>query len=362
MPLQLNYYYGREAEQYSFFRIPKALFTDEHYKPLSMEAKVLYGLMLDRMALSAKSGWLDGSNRVYIFFTLEDAIETMGYSHTKVVRLFKELDEIGLIERKKQGLGKPAIIYVKNFSSARMPPHPEKSVPTPPDEGNPPETRGLQLTPDAGAAETGSHNAGISDTFPSPGVPDFPNMEKQTSQNWKPAVPESGSLGFQNAASIKTEYNKTEIIDTESINPPSSPAPLARDQPSRPLMDSMDRMDSYRERIRENIEYDLLCEQHPFDVEIIDGYVELMLEVCCSTRQTIRVCGQNVATGLVKKRFLSLTREHIAYVLECMGSNTAPVANIKAYTLTALYNAPVTMPQYYASLVSHDLAQEWSGG
>lgn len=76
MPLQLDYYYGNEAEQYSFYRIPKVLFTDSRFKGLSVEAKVLYGLLLDRMALSVRNNWLDQDGRVYIIYTIADVMET----------------------------------------------------------------------------------------------------------------------------------------------------------------------------------------------------------------------------------------------------------------------------------------------
>ena len=115
-------------------------------------------------------------------------------------------------------------------------------------------------------------------------------------------------------------------------------------------------MDSYREQIKENIDYDFLIQSRPYDAEIIDGYIELMSEVCCSTKRTIRICGDIVPTGLVKSRFLKLTREHITYVLESLSNNTTLIGNIKAYTLASLYNAPVTIAQYYTSLASHDLA------
>ena len=116
--LQFRYYYKNQAEQFNFYKIPKVLFTDPRFKGLSAEAKILYGLMLDRMSLSMKNGWMDSQNRIYIYFTLEDALELMGCGQGKAVRLFAELDSvkgIGLIERKKQGQGKPAKIYVKNF-------------------------------------------------------------------------------------------------------------------------------------------------------------------------------------------------------------------------------------------------------
>ena len=104
-PAMLDYFYGDEAEQYTFYRIPKVLFTDPAYRRISSDAKILYGLMLDRMGLSVRNGWLDDCQRVFIYFTLEDALEYLCCGHTKAVSLFGELDKNGLIERKKQGQG-----------------------------------------------------------------------------------------------------------------------------------------------------------------------------------------------------------------------------------------------------------------
>ena len=107
--LNLDYYYGTEADQYSFYRIPKTLLTDPRYKSVSIEAKILYGLLLDRMGLSVKNGWMDSDKRVYIYFTQEDAMNLMSCGKDKATKLFRELDKdgIGLIERKKQGRGRP---------------------------------------------------------------------------------------------------------------------------------------------------------------------------------------------------------------------------------------------------------------
>ncbi len=115
MGLNLDYYYGSEADLFTFYRIPKVLFTDEHFKGLPVEAKVLYSLLLDRMSLSIRNGWMDEERRVYIYFTLTDAMEQMCCGRNKSVRMFSDLEQIGLIERRKQGQGKPTIIYVKNF-------------------------------------------------------------------------------------------------------------------------------------------------------------------------------------------------------------------------------------------------------
>ena len=118
MSIQFEYFYGSQAEQFSFYRIPKVLFKDKTFSKISTDAKVLYGLMLDRMNLSVKNRWFDDENRVYIIYTVSDIMDELGCAEQKAIKLLSELDikkGIGLIERKRQGLGKPNIIYVKNF-------------------------------------------------------------------------------------------------------------------------------------------------------------------------------------------------------------------------------------------------------
>ena len=116
--VEFDYFHGYESEQFAFYRIPKVLFTDDYFKDLSSDAKVLYGLMLDRLSLSIKNNWIDEEDRVYIIFTLEQVMQYMNCGKDKGVKILAELDTgkgIGLIERVKRGLGKPAIIYVKSF-------------------------------------------------------------------------------------------------------------------------------------------------------------------------------------------------------------------------------------------------------
>ncbi len=117
---RFDYYYGTEAEQFSFYRVPKTLIKDNRFKNLSSDAKILYGLMLDRMSLSMKHGWLDIENKVYIYYTMENIMDDLNCAKATAVKILSELDckkGIGLIEKKRQGLGKPDIIYVKNFST-----------------------------------------------------------------------------------------------------------------------------------------------------------------------------------------------------------------------------------------------------
>lgn len=333
--LNLDYYYGTEAEQYSFYRVPKTLLTDPRYKGVSIEAKVLYGLLLDRMSLSVRNGWMDKDRRVYIYFTQEDAMVLMSCGKDKATRLFRELDQggIGLIERKKQGQGRPTRIYVKNFTLPPEPGQSQQSDQTPPE--GPQTAESQQSRPlDSAAVKTA-----------------------QKTQS-APLGMSSQNGGF--SAPNKTDKNKTDSNHTESSIPPPDPSRASPPAGAHRRM-RMDEMDEYRERIRENIGYDLLLLERPYDAEEIDGYVELMAETCASRREYIRVNGEDVPIELVRKRFLKLDGEHIRYVMDSLRQNTTQVVNIRAYTLAALYNAPVTISQYYTAQVSHDMAQGFGG-
>lgn len=114
--LELEYYYGQEAEQFTFYRLPKALITDSCFKDISNSAKLLYGLMLDRMSLSVRSGWFDDENRVYIKYSVKSIMEDMNCSKMTAVGLLKELQGIGLLDVVQRN-GLANIIYVKNFVS-----------------------------------------------------------------------------------------------------------------------------------------------------------------------------------------------------------------------------------------------------
>ena len=115
-----DYFHGQSGEMFSYFRVPKILFRDIKFKDLSTDAKTLYGILLDRMGLSVKNGWLDEQGRVYIIFPVQEVMDALGCADNKATKLFRELEKFGLIERKRRGLGKPNLIYVKNFADPRF--------------------------------------------------------------------------------------------------------------------------------------------------------------------------------------------------------------------------------------------------
>lgn len=324
MPLELDYYYGNEAEQYSFYRIPKLLFTDARFKGVSVEAKVLYGLLLDRMALSVKNSWLDGEGRVYIIFTIADVMEMLGCAEQKANKLLNELDcakGVGLIERVRRGLGKPNVIYVKNFMDRSCPEQHER-----------PQQKELQKSQIKNCENNKSGNVKIT------------NQELRKSQT------------------NNTYLNKTDFSDTDPSIHQQKIVDIVDNVSKKQETGGLDMMESYRELVKDNISYDILVNDSPYDKERLDGFVELMAEICCSNARSIRINQNDMPVEVVKSRFLKLNSEHIRYVTDCLDRNTTSIGNIRAYTLSALFNAPVTMSQYYSSLVSHDMAHGMGAG
>ena len=187
-----------------------------------------------------------------------------------------------------------------------------------------------------------------------------PPAATQTSEMAKSRLLHSRSADCGISDPNNTDKKETEWSDTESIYPPLPPQPQNGGWCRRRLM--MDEIEQCRELVKENIDYEHLLEEHPYDQELIDGYVELIVETCCSRREYIRVNQEDMPRDLVKSRLLKLDKEHIAYVMDCLSKNTTLVGNIKAYTLSALYNAPITISQHYTSLVSHDMAQDAAAG
>ncbi len=305
-----NYFYGDEAEEFIYFKIPRLLITDQKFKHVSTDAKLLYGMLLDRMGLSVKNNWCDDSGRVYIYYTLDEICEDMCCGRDKAMKLLAELDKgkgIGLIERVRQGQGRPTKIYVKRFTTRATPP---KSAPPPPDIFLP------------GSEVEKNHPQ---------------TSEKSTSRGRK--KPRQG-VDF-------SDPNHTEGTQTDFNQPyPSIP-------PQRPPAADMgtDRYEQ-REEVKENIGFDNLQRAHPYDD--VESLLELMVDVLCSTAPTMRIGGEALPTEVVKQRFRTLDSTHIEYIMEAMSQTTTKINNIRAYLLTALYNAPVTMGPYYSAAVRHD--------
>ena len=324
--IKFDYFRGMEAEQYTFYRIPKVLFTAECFRSLSCEAKVLYGLLLDRMGLSIKNRWFDEEDRVYIIFTVEELAELLNCGTQKVVRLLKELDVksgIGLIEKKRLGLGKPNVIYVKNFMIQELTRAEKQDL----------EAETLENT--LNGENHNSRNVKI--TIQESAKSQFKNSENHHSRIVKSDIPE-----YPKSQSNNTEYSDIEHNENQSIDLSEG--------------DVMERKKYYRNMVQEQIYYKSLIQNPRYQKNEVDELVELTVEVLMlPDDRMIWIAGDEKPAILVKDRFQMLNDAHFEYVLDSMKRNTGKVQNVKNYLLTSLYNAPLTMEHYYRLAVNHDL-------
>ena len=322
-----HYFQGMECDMYSFYRIPKLLFTSEYFKNLSCEAKVLYGLMLDRMSLSIKNRWFDEEDRAYIFFSVEEIMEMLNCGRNKAVNCLKELDQekgIGLIEKRRIGLGKTNVIYVKNFSLTEYPDEPaifdsEKTLENVAERKENTETEIEEYAKKEPEKPVNTQK-----------------FEKQT----------SGSLKNKLQEVSKTNCNNTEFSENESYQ-------YLSEQEKGKGKDRIQERNEYRQLIHDNIEYEILCQS--YGTGRVEELVELMLDAICSTKTYQQINGEAVPTQVVKSRLLKVGYEHIQYVFFSLDRSTSKVKNIRQYMLTVLYNAPATINQFYDAEVRHDM-------
>lgn len=328
MSLTFEYFYGNEAEQFSFYRIPKILFKDRMFKDVSTDAKVLYGLMLDRMGLSIKNKWFDEENRVYIVYTIADIMEDLNCADQKAGRLLSELDSIkgiGLIERKRQGLGKPNIIYVKNFRIVSQ----------------------IQNSENHDSGEVKITNQ---EKLKSP----FKNSDNQnsrevisTSQEMRKSLPNYNKIS-DNKENY-TDYNDTILsyhIEEESITPS---APAETPDKIRWIRERK----TYEQLIKDNIDYDIIVNE--YGAAWLDEIVALMVDVVCSKEPYIRINKQDYPQEVVKSRFLKIDSSHIEYIHFSLKENTSNVRNIRAFLITTIYRAFETTDNWFSAKVNYDM-------
>lgn len=334
--INFDYYYGIEAEQFSFYRVPRLLIKDERFKGLSSDAKLLYGLMLDRMSLSMKNGWLDDENRAYIIYTVDAIMEDLGCSKPTCTKIMRELDSengIGLIEKKRRGLGKPDIIYVKNFSS--VPDEKEENEPSNPDVST--EVKRFNFKKQKNLT-SGSKESELQEVKES-----YLKRERKLTSESKEIVPQEVNDFFPNYNN--TNHNNFNYNDMNYTNPINQ---SGNESKTEKRIDLMDDVNAYIELIKENIEYEHHMKYDDWQNRALyEELFEVICEVVCVKRTTIRIAGEDYHYELAKSKFLKLNSGHLEYVIGCMHDTNTKISNIKAYMVTALYNAPSTINHYY---------------
>lgn len=365
-----DYYYGAEADQFSFIRIPKLMILDPKFEDLSMGAMLLYGLLLDRMNLSMKHGWRDEMNRVYIRFKIEDIQEAMRVSETTATKYLKELEKLGLVEKKRMGLACGNILYVKNFISPDLR---DKALITLKNLGNGSEE---------GAAET-AYTAKVTTNAMSsiPHEASKISITKEIGGNESQDSMGNGttvSYGYVainnegNGTTVSAGQNNNNINNNKYINIQSNPISdddkiymCYRNRAKRVLgfesdeMDKMSKYKIYKTAICDQVNYDSLVEMYPDSADIIRNIVDVMVEIMMSTQPKFMISGNEYDADYVKSRVFCIFDRHIEYMIECIKKNTTKVGNIKAYLRATIFNCTTTLECYSDMTVQNLLAETY---
>ena len=341
--MQFDYFYGNEAEQFTFYRIPKILITSPHFKKISDSAKLLYGLMLDRMSLSIRNGWLDDDNRAYIFFTTNDVMEQMCCGTEKATKMLTELDSekgIGLIERVKQGQGKPAIIYLKKFYELEDTARSTKLSEI--------ESQDFQESKVKTFENRKTRLSKIESQ-------DFWKSKNKTFENRKSGLSEIEKQDFRKSKCNNTDINNTDINYIYPINQDNYNIQNSDTQTEE---EWIDRYTKTVDEIKKQIDYDYLINHAERD--IVDEVVNIMAEVMTVYRPKYKIEGDFIEYNAVVNRFRQITAQKLEICLLAYSRKIQRIKNPKAYWISTLHNIPLTSEIVLQNMINSDIYE--SGG
>ena len=349
-----DYIYSDDSKKYKFYRLPQFLFTDVKFHSLSSDAKILYSLLLDKTGWSLKSGFVDDNGKVYVHFSQKLVCDKLNVGAQKAGKLMRELDTIGLIERKRVGQGNPDKIFVKTYF---------EDTDTAPDSN----TSGALAKENMKTDGTSYRKA------------DAQNSENQHSGSDVKCNSEyciSSCLNDENQVSETSEI--TALESAESSFPTYNTRLFSKTVLSDPIYPDygrIDEMDSSSQqelvlRVREQIEEEAILSDYNsiktgkplYQKEDVEELVDIIASVYATTDSVKQINGCRIPTSEVKKRFQMLTEEHIMYVLDCLKETSTVIRKRRSYLLTSLYNAPVSYDSYIAAKVRSDMERMQQGG
>lgn len=282
--MNFEYYYGTQADQFSFIRIPRILLLDEAFSTLSLSAKVLYSVLLDRMGLSMKNKWLDEENKVYIIYQITEIQSDLGFSKKKAMDYLTELEKIGLIEKKKRGFGLPNIIYVKSFMAHQS----------------------SQRSNEMGTSqEKDAVHRSIER-----GTPEVMNKHLRGAETDTSEVPNNG---LQEVPKTVPLYNKTYMNYNNQSNMKSN---HIKSDGDRIRCDQKEQtINAYAELVKKNIDFDVLLHTYSREQDLVEEIYQLILETVQTEKDMIRIAGEYYPAGFVKGKLLKLNYSHKEFIL-----------------------------------------------
>ena len=282
--MNFEYYYGTQADQFSFIRIPRILLLDEAFSALSLSAKVLYSVLLDRMGLSMKNKWLDEENKVYIIYQITEIQSDLGFSKKKAMDYLTELEKIGLIEKKKRGFGLPNIIYVKSFMAHQS----------------------SQRSNEMGT----SQEKDVVHRSIERGTPEVMNKHLRGAETDTSEVPQNG---LQEVPKTVPLYNKTYMNYNNQSNITSN---HIKSDGDRIRCDQKEQtINAYAELVKKNIDFDVLLHTYSREQDLVEEIYQLILETVQTEKDMIRIAGEYYPAGFVKGKLLKLNYSHKEFIL-----------------------------------------------
>lgn len=328
------YYYGEDVLSKSFLILPKELVFTESLAKMSAKSKILYCVLRERLILSARNNWKDENGRIYLIYSIEKMAQDLFYSRATIMRMMDELENLGLIERRKQGLGKPNLVYLCNSETiAELLSGADIEI----EEWEQGETE-HRLT----CQICNPEHTVIEDVTETMEIQEESAVSDVTCQicNFQK---------YQDCNSNNTEYKNNNRYKHLSI--------MYTVNHSRVQDRWMDR-DCVEAFFRKKWEYDVLL-QDGADADLLSVLLAVAVDTCSRKSTTIHRFGRReYTTAELRTQFSKLTMSHIQYVLYSLGQTTTRIHNIRAYLLTSLYNAPDTMTFYYSRKVYEDLGYQ----
>lgn len=293
--LNLPYLKAASARTFSFYQIPKILIDNEAFSSLDGWALILYGIMLNRASLSAENSkeFTDENGNLYIIYTVEEAMQQCKKGNKFIIKTLNQLEDTGLIERKRRGLGKPSITYVKDFSFVEL-----------------------------------KH---------------FKKCQKDTSRNVNRTLQE-----VLNEHTSNNDLNYNDLSNT-LLSPILSNQSYHCDSVETQLID----YDEIRSDMKEQIDYEILQADMPFE-NMVDDILEIMVEVVASKKEYYKISGENIPVYEFQKRIRKIGKEDIELLIDRFSQQKNSIKNMKAYLLKSLYDLPTTTNAYWTNKVRSD--------
>jgi len=354
-----DYYTIADSEQIRFYQLPRELVKHERFKGLSDSAKILYALLRDRVSLSVKNNWVDEMGRVYIIFTLAEIMEDLGCANQKATKSMKELQKIGLVENVRRGLGKPNILYVKNFASGLGDTSKSLTNPINPliHENHESGTMKImnQESLKSGIKSHENHEQSIL-TLSHTNLSDIESKSK-SSQSHTDAPQKLSTKGETDKAVAADDNTTINNLVKKSKNKKTSTItdePINQHKQMEVSKYNKNHYNSYKTIIQENIDYENFIHSRS-DIPLIDGLIETMLDVICTENPTtIKMGNETKNRDLVRSIYLKLKYEHIAHVVNQYKAQHHQIIHKGAYMRKMLYTVYQELDAHYTNQVRAD--------